>query len=259
MKYHTADKTRIFLICALIMVCLHLTAQIPARPNPQRLVNDFTNTLSQTEINALESMLVNYNDTTSTQFTVVLVNDLQGYDIAQYATELGHAWGVGQGAKDNGAVILVKPKDPHSKGEVNISVGYGLEPFITDAASHAIIQNEMIPEFMNGNYYQGIHNAIQVMMGLCSGKFTADEYAGDNAPLIILAFFLLIAAILTLRGFSKSQTYSNRGVGDSLLDAILWGMIHSSGSGNHHSSSSSGGFGGFGGGHFGGGGASGSW
>ena len=38
--------------------------------------------------------LVAYDDSTSTQILVLLVDDLQGYSIEQYATEIGHSWGV---------------------------------------------------------------------------------------------------------------------------------------------------------------------
>lgn len=100
----------------LLVLCSTIKAQIPSKPYPPRLVNDFTNTLSYSEIETLERRLVAYNDSTSTQFTVVLVDDLHGMDVAQFATQLGHDWGVGQGAKDNGAVILVKPKTRKATG-----------------------------------------------------------------------------------------------------------------------------------------------
>jgi uncharacterized protein len=38
----------------------------PPVPDPPRLVNDFTNTLSTAETNRLESKLLAYNDSTST-------------------------------------------------------------------------------------------------------------------------------------------------------------------------------------------------
>ena len=98
MKYPTKTtdlQVRRILFCVLVLLCslcATLRAQLPSPPNPPRLVNDFTGTLSASQINALEDKLVAYNDTTSTQFLVVLVDDLQGYDIAQYATKLGE-WG----------------------------------------------------------------------------------------------------------------------------------------------------------------------
>lgn len=247
---------RLFLVCLFVVLCCTIKAQIPNRPNPPRLVNDFTNTLSSSEITALEQRLVAYNDTTSTQFTVVLVDDLQGYDIAQYATELGHSWGVGQGAKDNGAVILIKPKNDKGNGQVNISAGYGLEPYITDAAATAIIQKEMIPFFKENDYYQGINNAVTVMMDLCSGKFTPDEYMGDSVGTII-GYILIIIIIILVVCASNSTTYSGSGSNGHVIFMPGPGSFGGGSSGGF--GGGGGGFSGFGGGHFGGGGASGSW
>ena len=103
---------------------ISLKAQLPSPSVPPRLVNDYTGTLSSSQIEALEHKLVAYNDSTSTQILVLLVDDLQGYDIHEYATKIGHSWGVGQKEKGNGAVILVKPKKGSEKGQVDINTGY---------------------------------------------------------------------------------------------------------------------------------------
>ena len=255
-RLQTGRITRLFLVCLLLVLCGTIKAQIPSRPNPPRLVNDFTNTLSYSEIETLERRLVAYNDTTSTQFTVVLVDDLYGMDVAQFATQLGHDWGVGQGAKDNGAVILVKPKNEKGNGQVNISAGYGLEPYITDAAATAIIQKEMIPYFKENDYYQGINSAVTVMMDLCSGKFTADEYTNGDGTGAIIAIILIIIIIILVAKSSGGTTYSG---GGSNGHVIFMPGPGSFGGGSSGGFGSGGGFSGFGGGHFGGGGASGSW
>ena len=253
---HTDGILRLFWVYLLLVLCSTIKAQIPSKPYPPRLVNDFTNTLSYSEIETLERRLVAYNDSTSTQFTVVLVDDLHGMDVAQFATQLGHDWGVGQGAKDNGAVILVKPKNEKGNGQVNISPGYGLEPYITDAAASAIIQKEMIPYFKENDYYQGINSAVTVMMDLCSGKFTADEYTNGDGTGAIIAIILIIIIIILVAKSSGGTTYSG---GGSNGHVIFMPGPGSFGGGSSGGFGSGGGFSGFGGGHFGGGGASGSW
>ena len=138
------------LLLGLLLVLIFgtgLNAQLPSPSNPPRLVNDYTGTLNASQINTLEHKLVAYNDSTSTQILVLLVDDLQGYSIEQYATEIGHSWGVGQKDKGNGVVILVKPEKGSEKGEVNISTGYGMEQYVTDATGKNIIEKEMIPAF----------------------------------------------------------------------------------------------------------------
>ena len=229
-----------------------LHAQLPSKPNPPRLVNDYTGTLTAHQVNILENKLVAYNDSTSTQFLVLLVDDLQGYSIEQYATEIGHNWGVGQQGKDNGAVILVKPKKGSESGKVTISTGYGIEQYVTDATAKRIIEREMIPAFKENDYYTGIDNAVNVMMDLCSGKFTQDEYTdGDGFPLwMIILFIIAIVIIFSKFSDGSGQNYSGGG------SRTIWIPM---GGGGFSGGGSSGGFGGFGGGGFGGGGASGSW
>lgn len=74
--------------------------------------------------------------------------------------KLANHGGVGQKDKDNGIIILVKPKQMLSKGEVFIATGYGVEECLTDSLCKRIIERIMIPQLKNGNYYKAISNAI---------------------------------------------------------------------------------------------------
>ena len=259
----TIDRHKLTILFGLFLVLLTfgttLKAQLPSPPNPPRLVNDYTGTLTTHQVNVLEHKLVAYNDSTSTQILVLLVDDLQGYSVEQYATEIGHSWGVGQQGKNNGAVILVKPKKGSERGQVNINTGYGIEEYVTDATAKRIIEKEMIPAFKEDDYYTGIDNAINVIMDLCSGKFTQDEYTngGEGIPIWLILIFM-IALILIFRSSNGNQNYSGGGT------RTIWIPIGGFGGSSFGGSSGGGsfgggGFGGFGGGGFGGGGASGSW
>ena len=95
--YKKANITTVFMMFMSIILSTNTNAQtIPQQPSPPRLVNDFTNTLSPQEINLLEKKLVRFNDTTSNQITVVLVNSLGNYSPSMFATEIGINWKVGQ-------------------------------------------------------------------------------------------------------------------------------------------------------------------
>ena len=252
----STERYRILLALLLVLFFdTGLKAQLPSPPNPPRLVNDYTGTLSSSEINSLEHKLVAYNDSTSTQILVMLIDNLQGYSIEKYATEIGHSWGVGQKDKGNGVVILVKPNKGGERGQVTIRTGYGMEEYLTDATGKNIIEKEMIPAFKEGDYYTGIDNAVNVIMDLCSGKFTQDEYNEDGGIPLWLFILLIFAIAIIFSKFSggSGQNYSGRGARTIFIP--MGGGFGSGGFGG----GSSGGFGGFGGGGFGGGGASGSW
>jgi uncharacterized protein len=230
---------------------------------PPRLVNDFAGLLNSNELNQLETKLLNYNDTTSTQLYVIIVPDLQGYDVADYAIRIGEQWGVGQKGKNNGALILIKPRVGNERGEAFIATGYGLEDVIPDAIAKRIMEREMIPAFMEGNYYEGIDRATTVMINLASGKFSADGYMGEGGLIVLLPLIIFITLLLVII-FNVNKT-KGRSIGRNIPFWIALGMLSGGGgrSGGFGGFSSGGGsFGGFsggGGGSFGGGGARGSW
>lgn len=249
---------------------LSFSQDLPDPMDPPRLVNDFASFLSANEVQGLESKLRTFNNETTTQIYVVIIPDLKGYDPGDYATRLGEKWGIGQKGKNNGIVILVKPKTAESKGEVFISTGYGLEGVVPDAVANQIVDNEIIPAFKNGTYAAGLNQGVDILMSITRGEFTAEQYsesASNNSSggSGIFGIIILIIIISMIFG-GKSRTGRHQGVGGNLPFWLLLGMMNSGGRSHGGSfgdfSGGSGGFGGFGGGgggSFGGGGAGGSW
>jgi uncharacterized protein len=244
-------------------------SQIPEPPNPPRLVNDFANVLTDQEEQQLESELVGFDETTSTQVTIVTVTSFNGLDQADYAYQLAEKWEVGQKGKNNGIVILFKPKTGNESGQVYVAIGYGLEGRIPDAvANRDVIDNEMIPRFKQNDIYGGLLAGTEVLVGLASQEFTADQYrkkAGaknsEKGSWIFVVVMFIIIFISLFRG-GRGRHYNS---GGSLPFWLAMGMLSSNrGSGSFGGFSGGGGgggggFGGFGGGSFGGGGAGGSW
>ena len=225
-------------------------------PPSNAWITDQADLLSPTEEQALTRRLRFYADSTSTQIVIVTVADLGGADIAQYATELGQQWGVGQQGKDNGAVILVSRDDR----EVFIATGYGLEGAIPDAVAGRIVRAILVPNFKQGRFYEGISGAVDALILAASGEFTADQLspnpsANEREDVIGLLFVLFIIILFVLsairRGGGGGRYHRRRGG----PPVIIWGGGGFSGGGGF------GGGGGFsgGGGGFGGGGAGGSW
>lgn len=259
------NKLRFILVTVLSALTIGVFAQkLPSPMQPPRLVNDFANVLSKAETANLEKKLRSYLDTTSTQIYVITVNDLMGYDIADFTSRIGESWGIGQKGKDNGAIIMIKPRIGNQRGHAFIATGYGLEDVIPDALSKRIVEREMIPNFKNEDYYRGINEATTAMINLASGKYSADGYMGSGGGLVILPLLIFIILFWVLRN-NVSKT-NKKSIGHNIPFWVALGML--SGGGGRRSggfggfSSGSGGFGGFsggGGGSFGGGGAGGSW
>lgn len=86
---------------------------------------------------------------------VVTVSSLAGRTPGDYATELGNRWGVGDSEKNNGLVILIKPKTgdaPEEKGQVFIATGLGAETGLDNDACQRIVSEVMIPLFKVNDY-----------------------------------------------------------------------------------------------------------
>lgn len=267
----TIAKTQLIVLFLLIGLSANLFGQFPERPQQGSLVNDFANVLTQQQEKQLLRQLSAFGGKTSTALIIVTIPDLQGFDKAQYAVELAHKWGIGQKGKDNGILILVKPKTATSRGEAYIAVGYGLEGVVPDIVANQIVDFEMIPEFKTGDYYAGLARSVNVLMELTVGEYTADQYAqskgGDLVGLIPFFFFIVMFVIFAMQGRNRSSGMGSRSSSSSLLTMMLLGSMMGGGSrnsgwSNFNSGGGSfggGGFGGFGGGGFGGGGAGGSW
>ncbi len=244
---------------------------IPEPMSPPRLVNDYTGILSQNQFRHLEQKLENFNDSTSTQIVVAIVKSLNGLTKEEFADQLGEKWGVGQKGKNNGIVILVKPKYQNEGGETWISTAYGLEGVIPDAICKRIVEKEMIPYFAAGDYFTGIDKATNTLMSLAKGEFTADQYKKktEGSPFKVLIPIIIIIIIFIIMRRNSGNHFTTGSKGHSFWTALwlasMMGNRGGSGSwGDFRSGGGSfggggGGFGGFGGGSFGGGGAGGSW
>lgn len=255
-------KSKHILVVAGILLSL-VSFAIPNRPSPQRLVNDYADLFTAQQEAQLERVLVDFDDTTSNQITVVTVKDLEGYSASEYATRIGLDWQVGSEKFDNGIILLVKPKTSDSYGEVFIAVGYGLEGAIPDAYAKRIIDNQLIPHFQNNDYFGGVESACEVLMKLASGEISDPremEEEVDALSVIIFLVFIAFLFFIVIR-FNKDDGKNGGSGGSGGRRTVYTGPIIISGgrSGGFGGGSSGGGFGGFGGGSFGGGGAGGRW
>ncbi len=242
-----------------------MAQDFPPAPNPPRLVNDFTGTLSAEEVAQLEKKLLAYSDSTSTQISIVLLGSVGQYDIADYTFQLGEQWGIGVKGKDNGILILAAMEDR----KIFIAPGRGLEGAIPDALAKRIVTDMILPNFKMEAYYQGLDQATDMIFKLASGEYKADEVlsdgnSGGSILLILLLVFLFVILPLIKNRRDNNNHMGGRGGGVDfwttlMLANMLGGGGRSSGGSFGDFSSGGGSFGGFGGGSFGGGGAGGSW
>jgi len=235
----------------LLLMLLVLAAPAWAQDFPKLTgrVVDAANIIPDSDEAALTQKLEAVETASSRQLVVATVPSLQGHDIADYGYQLGRTWGIGQKGANNGMLLLVAPNEK----KVRIDVGYGLEPIMTDALSHQIITQQILPAFKRGDFPGGINagadsiiEQLQAPLEQAEQKALeaqqaqqargrSDDGGGSIFPVIFWIVVFLFFILPMIRGGRRGRRHRRSGV-------WVWGP----------------GLGG-GGGSFGGGGASGGW
>ena len=275
--------SRLMLVMALV-----LGLAVPAAAQPQfpergtAPVVDQANIIDEATEAELTRKLQEFEERNQRQFVIATVDDLQGYDIAEYGYQLGRYWQLGDAENDDGIILLVAPNER----QMRVEVGYGLEGIIPDGLAYEYVE-EMKPYFRNGDFSGGIgHGADRIINQLELPPEEAAQVAQQSTErrerdsgfpiggLIWFAFIFFFFVLPMIRGGRRARRRYKRGPwGDTARDIILWETGKaiargfdggSRGGGGWGGGGFGGGFGGGGGfsgggGSFGGGGASGGW
>jgi uncharacterized protein len=252
----------------LLFLFLLIGSVVHAQDFPAKattLVSDFAHILSDEQRGLLEQKLVAFNDSTSTQIAVVIMQSTGNYEIADYSVQLFNQWKIGQEKKNNGVLMLVAVGDR----KVWITTGFGIEGVLPDALCKRIIETDIVPQFRQEDYYAGIDAGTTAMMKIVSGEFTADSYMKkqkDRPPFFPFVMFFIIFIIIIISRIGRVSRYARR---NNLAFWAAWALLNAAAnrsrgswggfSGGGGFGGGGGGFGGFGGGSSGGGGAGGSW
>ena len=261
-------------------------------PPNDGFVTDTVNVLTVEQKQSLDQDLTTYKQQTSNEIAVLIVESLNGEPIADVAVQVGRKWGVGTAGKNNGILILIA----RTEREVFIATGYGLEGAIPDIVAKGIIDLDMVPNFRDGKYGEGIAAGIDALKKHIGGEYTAERYTTSSGGGLWGPALFVIFLALQFFGAAVAQTKSwwlggvlGGAAGIILTILYSWwlsipllvalgllidyflsksalrrkrlrggGFYGGWGSGGSRGSGG-GGFGGFGGGSFGGGGASGKW
>jgi len=245
------------LILPLIVASPALAAEPKFPPLTGRVVDD-AGVLNPYTVGQLTLMLADHERATGEQVVVVTLKSLQGYTIEDYGYQLGRHWGIGQKGVNNGALLIVAPKER----KVRIEVGYGLEGTLTDAISATIIQNYILPSFKLGDFNAGILAGATSIIQVLGGNSISPPppppqpltfWQGPWEIVLIwgLLFFGAWGYFLVLWFRHRNDPHNWESYGGAGWSSGSYGGGSSGGGGG-------GGFSG-GGGSFGGGGASGSW
>jgi uncharacterized protein len=156
---------------------------------------------------SLTRKLETFEKKSSDQIVVVTIPSLDGFPIEDYANRLFRAWALGQGAENNGIMLLVAKNDR----KMRIEVGYGLEGTLTDLHSKLIIENTMVPAFRSGDFAGGISSAVDDIIMVLEGNAAELEARAKRnpAPIVsdidpVIVIFVLIWATIFFGGLAMA-------------------------------------------------------
>ena len=135
--------------------------------------NDYIDASSENRINRL---LYELEQKSSVEVAVVVVPSIGEEIPKQFAVDLFELWGIGKADTDNGLLILTVMDQRRTEFEV----GYGLEPVLTDAVCYRIGVNEIIPNFKNGNYGEGLINSVVRIRDFLDNPAVIQEVYGTS-------------------------------------------------------------------------------
>tara|TARA_B100000315_G_C14544965_1_gene572765 strand:- start:572 stop:1294 length:723 start_codon:yes stop_codon:yes gene_type:complete len=239
-------KKSIFLLLFLLPI-LALAQEIPKLSSP---VTDAGEMLSPEAEKQITALIISIEQATTAEIVVLTVPSLEGMSKEEFSAAVFEKNKFGKKDKDNGLLLLISRDDRVYRAEV----GYGLEPYITDAQKVGIGTRIIETHFKQGNFDQGVFDAVAAMGGLINGEEDVISKYGSSAGVASRSTFSLIMNIIFIILF----------VSIILGRSGFWFFPIFIG-GNSRGGMSSGGFGssgfggGFGGGSFSGGGFGGSF
>jgi len=163
--------TRRLLTGLILVLFLAISASALDIPKLEARVTDLAGLLTAEQIASLDAKLRDLETRDSTQIAILVIPSLEGEQLEDLSERVATSWRLGQKGRDNGALLLIAMKER----KVRIEVGYGLEATLTDARSRRIVQDEIVPNFREGNYFQGIDAVATALMQVVRGTYQPAE------------------------------------------------------------------------------------
>ncbi|MHB1799820.1 MAG: TPM domain-containing protein [Vulcanimicrobiaceae bacterium] len=283
----------IFTLGVALLVPLACAASESIPPTPTQFVTDTQGVLSTQTRHSVDAELLAYERATGHQIIVYIGSTTGGTPFEQWTVDAAERWGIGRKHHDDGAVLFIMMRDH----KIRIEVGYGLEPYLTDAQSFWIVENVITPEMRAGNVDAAVQDGVDHILTTITPSYASKighaisvpaSNAGESlgggglgggilSLLVFFGFFLIVIVMLVVGSVRYFLTLVTKGpaaaakawhdtwVSSGTSHGSLFGtalLMGGLGGGFGGGGFGGGGFGGgfsAGGGGFGGGGASGGW
>jgi uncharacterized membrane protein YgcG len=156
------------------IILLFVACTSKSQPTDKDWVNDYIELLTTEQKTVLKHELQSLEDSVGSQLVVMIIDNLQGMEISEFSYHIANSWGIGRKDFDDGVLVLLSMNDR----QMRIEVGYGLEKILKDEIAAQIIQEEMIPEFREQRFYEGLLAAVKKIkeLILTNRNLIGDKY-----------------------------------------------------------------------------------
>jgi uncharacterized protein len=197
------------LLLAALLLTLPAAGQALAVPALTGPVVDQAGVLSGADLRRLDGLARAAREVEGrrgVQLQYLLVRQLDGDSIEEFAIRAAEAWKLGDATRDNGLLIVVAVDDR----KVRIEVGNGIEGGLTDAQASRIIRGTIGPAFRAGRYGDGLYQAgveaLQLLGALPEGARGRSEARpgrvgsrfGGLLMAALVVLFIIIRAVFGL-------------------------------------------------------------
>ena len=139
-------------------------------------VRDGADILSSTAEQSLVARLEAAEANFGPQLAIVTVESLHDYSIEDFSLQYARAWGLGDGERHDGLLLLVAPNERR----VRIEVGKGIEGTFTDLYCKDVLDTVVLPRFSEGEMEGGVVAGADALIDHMRKHPTIP--ANDNMP-----------------------------------------------------------------------------
>jgi len=138
-------------------------------PKPIGYINDFEYLFTISERQSLDSLLQDFEKTTSIQIVVITIDSTMTTkdSLDAFTLKIANSWGVGQKHKNNGVLVGIS----QTYRKMRIQNGYEIEKILTDAETKEIIDTVFIPSFRNADYFKGTFSGLTSLMKILEKRY----------------------------------------------------------------------------------------
>ena len=174
------NKKRIISYVVLLMVLTALISMFAGCATSEKIpiptvkenvfIYDEDNIVDDEVEESLNKMLVELEEKTEVEFSVVSVESLLDRSIENYSNNLFNTLGIGKKGKDNGVLLLFSRSDE----KVRLEIGRGLEGCLTDSKCGRILDDYFVPYREDDDYTKATEMTVKAVLTVIAEEYEID-------------------------------------------------------------------------------------